>query len=1185
MDVTDVPRVDIRVLGPLSVAVDGRTVAIGSPKQRAVLAMLALHRRVSLDAMAEELWRETPPASLAATVHTLVSRLRRTLVAAGARLTISADGGVYVMDSDAELQVDVHRFHDLAAQGRAAREEGSPADAARSFRQALALWRGPALADLVDRDFARVAAVRLDEARLDVAEDLVDAELAAGRPAAALDTVEPLTRDHPFRERLRGLQMLSLYRLGRQAEALAAYQDLRRTLAEELGLEPTSSLQALQRQILQQSPELDQPAPAAKTTAPPATTAQPDSCGTLTFLFTDIEASTRLWEGDRAAMASDLARHDAVLQEAVAAHHGRQFAHTGDGLGAAFPTVADALGAAIAGQRELSRIAWRGVAPLRVRMAIHAGTAEARAGTFFGPNLNRTARLLDLAGGGQILCSQAAADLGQDELPAGATLLDFGARRLEGLSRPERVWQVAHPDLPDPAAVTGAPARRQEALTSFVGREAELAELTALLRGTRLLTISGVGGAGKTRLALELADRMDKHYADGTRIVELATVRDDRPLADDVLSALGAGGGSRSGGLAAEDQLCQVLGDRQLLLVFDNCEHVLDAATALVDTVLRRCPAVTVLATSREVLSVPGETTWAAPGLSLPPAEPTAVDDLDNSDAAALFVVRARTAQPGFGPSPSNAGAISRICHRLDGIPLALELAASRVRVLGVTGLADRLDDRLRLLTSGPRSAPARHQTLRAAMDWSYELLADAEQQLLRRLAIFPHNFDLEAATAVAGDDADPIDVLDLLARLIDKSLVVPEGMADTARYRLLETVRQYAAEKLGAAGEADAIRGRHRRHFVGRILAADRAGTGFFDTQWGQHAAIDGENYNAALASGLVAGDLESATVILAGRGFSWFWGAAVPTAVDSIDPEALTAADPSLHVAGLISLGVAGIQSGRWTVETAFPIYERALAIAEERGTPADEGFACLSLGYFALGRGDSRAARTWMERAVRCFADIPIGQYYAQHELGWIELTEGNAAAARQQFESILTVLELRSGSENQVAHLRAAVALCEAAGGNVARALTLARQALDESRQIPLSRIEVMALIRVSEVAALSGEPIGAELVEALHLLRRQGGLRWVAAALTMAAVAHEADGRPDTAARLLGGAGRVAEMLAEDPLPLAPLAAVVMAMRHRIEAALGTAASAAAETAGGRLPVPALLDLALNGLAG
>jgi hypothetical protein len=409
--------------------------------------------------------------------------------------------------------------------------------------------------------------------------------------------------------------------------------------------------------------------------------------------------------------------------------------------------------------------------------------------------------------------------------------------------------------------------------------------------------------------------------------------------------------------------------------------------------------------------------------------------------------------------------------------------------------------------------------------------------------------------------------------------------MADTARYRLLETVRQYAAEKLGAAGEADAIRGRHRRHFVERILAVDLTGTGFFNPQWAQCTAIDNENYNAALASGHAASDIESATVILAGRGASWFWGAAVPTAVDSIDPEALTTADPSLHVAALSSLGFAGIQSGRWTVETAVPIFERAMAIAEERGTPADEGLACFALGYFALSRGDRRAARTWMERGIPCFADFPLAQCYAQHELGWIELTEGNAAAARQHFESMLTVLEMRSGSENPIAHVRAAVALCEAADGNVAQARSLARQALDESRQVPLAGVEVMALIRMSEVAALSGEPIGAELVEALHQLRRQGGLRWVAAALTMAAVAHEADGRPDTAARLLGGAGHVAEMLAEDPLPLAPLAALVMAMRHRIDAALGTAASAAAETAGGRLPVPALLDVALDGLAG
>ena len=324
---------------------------------------------------------------------------------------------------------------------------------------------------------------------------------------------------------------------------------------------------------------------------------------------------------------------------------------------------------------------------------------------------------------------------------------------------------------------------------------------------------------------------------------------------------------------------------------------------------------------------------------------------------------------------------------------------------------------------------------------------------------------------------------------------------------------------------------------------------------------------------------------MILAGRGVSWSWGAAVPTAVNSIDPETLTAVDPSLHVAALISLGAAGIQSGRWTFETAFPILERALAIAEERGTPADEGFACTNLGYLALGRGDSRAARTWMERAVRCFADSPVGQYYAQHELGWIELTEGNAAAARQHFESILTVLEPRSVSKNQVAHCRAAVALCEAAEGNAARALTLARLALDESRQIAFPGIEVMALIRVSEVAALSGEPIGAELVEALHLLRRQGGLRWVAAALTMAA-AGPRSGR-SARHRRPSSRGRRSRCRDAGRRPVAPRPpgrggdGDAPPDRRRSRNRRLSGIRDGRETA----PVPALLDLALNGLGG
>ncbi len=1174
-------EVDIRLLGPVSVAVDGRDVPIGSPKQRIILAMLALSGRASAGSLVDALWRETPPASVAATVHTLVSRLRRNLEGAGARLAIRAEAGGYVLDLDRD-RLDVARFHALAADGRSALVGGDPERAARCFRDALDLWRGPALADLADRDFARIAAVRLDGARLDVAEELAAAELAARRPAAALDVVEPLIPEHPFRERLRARQMIALYRLGRQAEALAAYQDLRRTLADELGLEPTSDLQTLERQILRQSPELDVRAPVAA--GPPSDPGESRPGGTLAFLFTDIEASTRRWEGDRTAMAADLARHDAILRDAVAAHGGSLFTHTGDGLGAAFATVPDALAAAIAGQRELGGVTWSGPGPLRVRMAVHAGTAEARAGTYLGPTLNRTARLLGEAGGGQILCSQSAADLVRDDLPDGAMLLDFGERALEGFSRPERVWRVAHPDLPESPPPPTVETRPSGPLTSFVGREEELAELAALLPQTRLLTITGVGGAGKTRLALELAARMEKLYEDGARVVELASVRDDRPLAGDVLAALGVDTGPGSG-LAADEQLCRVLSTRRILLVLDNCEHVLEPVDVLVGTVLRRCPHVTIVATSREVLSVAGETTWSTPGLSLPPAGAGAPEDLEGSDAASLFVVRARTAQPGFGAVPANAAAIARICRRLDGIPLALELAAARVRVLSVPQLADRLDDRLRLLTSGPRSAPARHQTLRATMDWSFELLGAAEQQLLRRLAVFPQNFDLDAAAAVAGDGADPIDVLDLLARLVDKSLVVPEGAAETARYRLLETVRQYAAEKLAGAGEEEETRARHRRHFVERIRTGYRSGAHFFGIEWSRFTAPDSENYGGALTSAVADGDWESATVILAGVGqYSWYWGLPVPSAVEAIDVEELRCSEPSLHVEALLSLGAGKVIIGRWSLEDLVALYERALALADERGTPADQGFVRYYLGYIALDRGDIAAARTWIEESVARFG-AAVQRGYALYELGWIDFTEGKPAAARGHFQAALAIVEGRTGWEIQRAHLEVGIALCDAVEGRGDAALALVGDAVEQARALGLPGILVMALVRSAEVAGIVGQPVGPELAEVLRLLRSQGDIRWVASALTMAAVVHEGRGRPDTAARLLSGAAAVAQALGENPLPLPAVAEVVASTRRRLEGALGPGGLAEAVAAGAATAVPRLLDLALDSLEG
>ncbi|MGH9003827.1 MAG: ATP-binding protein, partial [Acidimicrobiia bacterium] len=479
-------------------------------------------------------------------------------------------------------------------------------------------------------------------------------------------------------------------------------------------------------------------------------------------------------------MASDLARHDEVMRSAVEAHHGHLFAHTGDGLGAAFPTASDAMAAAVAGQRALLDQTWLAPSPLRVRMALHAGAAEPRQGTYFGPTLNRVARLLDMAPGGQILCSLAAADLARDQLPAGVTLVDLGEHRLADLTRPERLFQVSHPQLPSEFTPVRSPDAARDnlpvGLTSFIGRQRELEELERLLATGRLLTLTGVGGAGKTRLALRLAAEVRERFSDGVWLVELGPISDPSLVASEVMAALGilvSGLGLET--TPPEMRLCDYLRLRSALLVLDTCEHVVQPVSHLVQTILAHCPGVTVLATSREVLGLTGEVPWALPGLTLPPADAGNPEDLAGSDAVALFCARAASARPGFGLTPANADAVALICRRLDGIPLALELAATRIRVLGAHQVAERLDDRFRLLSAGGRTAVSRHQTLRATMDWSYHLLPPAEQALLRRLSVFPQSFDLEAVEGVAADLAPEAgsDVLDLLARLVDKSLVV----------------------------------------------------------------------------------------------------------------------------------------------------------------------------------------------------------------------------------------------------------------------------------------------------------------------------------------------------------------------------------------------------------------------------
>jgi class 3 adenylate cyclase len=471
--------------------------------------------------------------------------------------------------------------------------------------------------------------------------------------------------------------------------------------------------------------------------------------------LTDIEGSTRGWETAPEVMGRAVGRHYALLDEAVTAHHGVRPVEQGEGdsVVGAFARASDAVAAALAAQRALVSEAWPEGGHLRVRMAVHTGEAELRGeGNYFGPAVIRCARLRAIAHGGQVLVSQASADLVVDRLPDGASLADLGSHRLRDLGRPERVFELRHSDLPGGfgplRSLDVLPNNLPVQLTTFVGRRQELAEVTGLLASTRLLSLTGAGGCGKTRLALQLAAEVAEHFPGGVWLVELASVSDP----DRVAAAVAGAVGERDGGGDVVETIVGRLGAEAALVVLDNCEHVLGSVAALADLLLRRCPRLVMVATSREPLGVPGETGWRVPSLSLPGRfEPIEVEALSQFDAVRLFLDRAAKARPNFVLGTANAPAIAQLCSRLDGIPLAIELAAARVRGMTVEQVAAGLDDRFRLLTGGARTVLPRQQTLQASVDWGFALLSEPERVVFRRLAVFAGGFSLDAAERVRG--------------------------------------------------------------------------------------------------------------------------------------------------------------------------------------------------------------------------------------------------------------------------------------------------------------------------------------------------------------------------------------------------------------------------------------------------
>lgn len=653
--------------------------------------------------------------------------------------------------------------------------------------------------------------------------------------------------------------------------------------------------------------------------------------GVVTFLFTDIEGSTRRWETDADAMRAALQTHDAQLRAAIEAHGGWVFKHTGDGVCAVFASPRSAADAAVAAQRTLV---------LPVRMGIATGETELRGDDYFGTVLNRAARVMGCGHGGQILLDGATAGL-----LSRVDLVDLGPRRLRDLARPVEMFQVRaaglRSEFPPLRAFEATPGNLRPPITSFVGRESELADVAELSRAHRLVTLTGVGGVGKTRLALEVAARRAESFSDGVWLFELAAVSDPAAVPDAVSAVLGV---TQQPGLSVADSVAAAQEARSRLLVFDNCEHVLDAAAELIQTIVTRAPAVRVLATSREGLRVPDEQLWPVPSLDVR----AGID----SAAARLFVERARGVAPDVSLSGDDeAGAVTEICRRLDGIPLAIELAASRLLSMTVTELRDRLGDRFRLLV-GSRRGLERHQTLRHAVQWSYDLLDDAEKALLARCSVFAGGFDLSAACALAESD-DELAILDLLDALVRKSLLVADRSSGRTRFSMLETIRQFGEEQLAAAGAAQAVRGAHARYFAGReaeVLALWDSPRQREAYAWLKHELA---NLRGAFRWAADHGDIDTAATIAVYAAFVGIW-------IEQYEPlgwaeELLEPAKAVGHrrLAQLYILAAEGYVTGR--VDEAVGFLEAGLpAIATGRFDPVPFDFDTWSSGaYVAQGR----------------------------------------------------------------------------------------------------------------------------------------------------------------------------------------------------------------------------------------
>jgi predicted ATPase/class 3 adenylate cyclase len=821
--------------------------------------------------------------------------------------------------------------------------------------------------------------------------------------------------------------------------------------------------------------------------------------GMVAILFTDIEGSTLLWEQDGARMSQALAAHDALVRRAVEGHHGTVVKTTGDGMHAVFADSLNALSATVDLQKALADPAVTSGVPLRVRCGLHAGVVEHRDNDFFGSPVNRAARIMSAAHGGQVLLSQAVADGLRDVLPAMVSLRDLGRVRLKDLSTPERVYQVVHPQLrqefPALRSLEATPNNLPHQVTNFIGRGNELAELQRLLARTRLLTLTGAGGCGKTRLGLQLAADSLERFPDGAWLVEFASLADPELVPQAVASVLSLKG---EPGKPIAQSLSEHLEDKRLLLLLDNCEHLLHGCAQLVDTLVRQCPQLTFLASSREALGIAGEQAYRVPSLSLPDSKQEQTwDSIARVEAVQLFTDRALLARPDFQVTPHNAAALASICHRLDGIPLAIELAAARVRSLSVEEINRKLDQRFQLLTGGSRTALPRQQTLRSLIDWSYDLLHDREKLLLQRLSVFVGGWTLDAAEQVcAGDGVADQEILDLLTSLCDKSLVLVEQNDGGYRYRLLETVRQYAREWLLTSGGGETVRARHRDCFLALAEETHAKLKGPEQAKWLRRLEAEHENLRASLEWSLADAG-QSAGLRLCGalqyfwimrghfsEGRRWCERILADAGADERTPERANA----LSAAGLMAYRQDDFVAAR-------ALLEESLAIRRQLGDRKGIGVAAGNLGMVALDEGNFASARALHEESLAIARELGNrnGVLASLANLGNANYEQGDFATARARFEESLAISR-ELGDGHTTAMTLHMLGMIEGAQGNHGAAQALYRESLMMLGELGLRGRISYSLQALATVAAALGSPLrAARLWGAEERLREEIGL--------------------------------------------------------------------------------------------